>query len=494
MHFNKPIYFLVALLLLFVVLAGVLLKPLSSNPELKIGGTASYYIDSMDGDDANDGQSSSSPWKTLNKLNSLMLVPGSRVLFRRGGHWFGKLHIRFSGTAEDPITYGAYGVGQKPILDGSGRVRNLLEGFNSHYVVIQDLAIVGWRDRGVFNRGGNRWVLRRLRVEGGDSEQPDHGIRFLNSSGEKINGGTIANNEIGPIGLSEQGGIYFQAILASGVDELDVAFNDIHAVNAGGITLSKGVGIADGNERILLRNNRIFGCTSGIAVWNSNNSTIKNNVIRDGKGLGIGISYQSNFAKIEGNLIYNLEFFVRPNLWNGIDIANDSHNGSVFHNTVAKVARHSLVLAEDGGVVLRGWQIRNNIFDSSENSGEGIPGADDLRALAIGVRNAQSFGESNNILFSGERRYALSVGQGDGVLYELGLYRERHGQGEGSLDRKPMFVDPQHGDFRLRKDSPAIAMGKSGLGVVLGADGKIFCDRPSVGAFEYRDSECKVRH
>ncbi|HZP00406.1 MAG TPA: hypothetical protein VFD30_08935, partial [Terriglobia bacterium] len=43
-----------------------------------------YYVDSAAGNDANSGQSSSAPWKTLAKVNSVALNPGDSVLFKRG--------------------------------------------------------------------------------------------------------------------------------------------------------------------------------------------------------------------------------------------------------------------------------------------------------------------------------------------------------------------------------------------------------------------------
>ena len=78
-----------------------------------------YYLSSSSGNDSNSGTSASSPWKTLNKLNSFHnLQPGDNVLFKRGDTFYGSITISNSGTSGSPITFGAYGSGAKPVITG----------------------------------------------------------------------------------------------------------------------------------------------------------------------------------------------------------------------------------------------------------------------------------------------------------------------------------------------------------------------------------------
>ena len=81
--------------------------------------TGVYYVSSSTGNDANTGTSPSVPWKTLDKVNSFIPQPGESVLFKRGDSWEGTLIPPASGTAGNPITYGAYGSGAHPKLYGS---------------------------------------------------------------------------------------------------------------------------------------------------------------------------------------------------------------------------------------------------------------------------------------------------------------------------------------------------------------------------------------
>lgn len=79
---------------------------------------ATFYVNDDAGNDAAAGTEESTAWKSLEKVNAAELIPGDRVLFRRGGLWRGQF-IPQSGSNGAPIVYGAYGTGDKPILQGS---------------------------------------------------------------------------------------------------------------------------------------------------------------------------------------------------------------------------------------------------------------------------------------------------------------------------------------------------------------------------------------
>ncbi|HET6558297.1 MAG TPA: hypothetical protein VFG54_13345, partial [Prolixibacteraceae bacterium] len=81
------------------------------------GYSATYYVSST-GNDANSGQSSSSPWKSLSKVNAFTLMPGDQVLFQRGNTFYGTLTVKNSGTSSAPIVFGAYGTGNNPVISG----------------------------------------------------------------------------------------------------------------------------------------------------------------------------------------------------------------------------------------------------------------------------------------------------------------------------------------------------------------------------------------
>lgn len=77
-----------------------------------------FYVDSAAGRDDNDGLAADRAWRSLERVNSAALEPGDTVRFRRGRQWRGSL-VPVSGDGSGPITYTAFGEGEKPLLLGS---------------------------------------------------------------------------------------------------------------------------------------------------------------------------------------------------------------------------------------------------------------------------------------------------------------------------------------------------------------------------------------
>ncbi|VAW13014.1 hypothetical protein MNBD_BACTEROID01-365, partial [hydrothermal vent metagenome] len=81
-----------------------------------------YYV-SNDGNDSNSGNSPQNAWATIERVNSQPFQPGDKILFNRGGSWYGQL-IPVSGSPSGHVTYGAYGSGSKPLLHQSVELGN----------------------------------------------------------------------------------------------------------------------------------------------------------------------------------------------------------------------------------------------------------------------------------------------------------------------------------------------------------------------------------
>src|SRR4051794_8106026 len=82
---------------------------------------STYYFSANSGDDSrsfSQAKSSSTPWRTLSKLNSIVssLQPGDQVLLKRGEVFYGTIKMTKSGSSSSPIVIGAYGSGDKPII------------------------------------------------------------------------------------------------------------------------------------------------------------------------------------------------------------------------------------------------------------------------------------------------------------------------------------------------------------------------------------------
>ncbi|MBQ7922412.1 MAG: hypothetical protein IJ325_07535 [Clostridia bacterium] len=83
---------------------------LTAEDRLNITGRT-YYV-SNTGDDANDGRTPETAWRSLTKVSAASLARGDGVLFRRGDLFRG-----FVKTASG-VSYGAYGTGDKPKFYG----------------------------------------------------------------------------------------------------------------------------------------------------------------------------------------------------------------------------------------------------------------------------------------------------------------------------------------------------------------------------------------
>ena len=76
-------------------------------------GQTTYYV-SAAGSDANTGKSTSTPWKSIAKLNTVSFTSGDAILFRCGDEFQGQISLGQSG-----VTLGSYGSGNKPIISGA---------------------------------------------------------------------------------------------------------------------------------------------------------------------------------------------------------------------------------------------------------------------------------------------------------------------------------------------------------------------------------------
>lgn len=84
---------------------------------------ASYYVDSLNGSDANTGVSSSSAWQTIQRVNQTPHAPGDSILLKRGCVWQGTgFKANGNGSVLSPITLADYGDANLPlpVIDGVG--------------------------------------------------------------------------------------------------------------------------------------------------------------------------------------------------------------------------------------------------------------------------------------------------------------------------------------------------------------------------------------
>jgi len=254
---------------------------------------ATYYLsNAAKASDDNDGRSSTTPWKTLQRASQQTYQPGDSLLLLRGGIWQGALILSGSGTAQQPIVLSSYGASaSRPLIDGQGKTH-----------------------AGVLLRNQQHWIIQGLEITNNGqfgSGFPSSGIVVYNSSGSVLRNITIRDNYIhhtrGSLG--------------------EYGYTDFH--QRGGIIVFGDKSSATNRfEDILIEKNRIDSVSiCGILVWDdkgekqwqnssqlSHRVTIRENYISTTDFEAI-LVFGFDTTLIEHNTVYNANVFAFLN-WN----------------------------------------------------------------------------------------------------------------------------------------------------------------------------------
>jgi hypothetical protein len=135
-----------------------LLMAVTMNIQSVLGAT--YYLDSVAGNDTNSGKAQSEAWRSLDKLAGMSFSAGDKILLRGGQTFPGglKLAAKTAGKDKRPVTIGSFGKGNAVINAGKG-TGILIE--DSAFVLIEDMKIVGSGRNDGNNGSGIRLVKTR---------------------------------------------------------------------------------------------------------------------------------------------------------------------------------------------------------------------------------------------------------------------------------------------------------------------------------------------
>ncbi len=114
-----------------------------------------YYLDSSTGQDSHDGASPASPWRSLEKINSIVFSGGDTIHFVNGGEWRGYFEPKGSGQMGNPIVVKSYGPSLKrPKIDGEGRTgKGVIYLHNQSHWEISELELTNDAPQGGDRRG-----------------------------------------------------------------------------------------------------------------------------------------------------------------------------------------------------------------------------------------------------------------------------------------------------------------------------------------------------
>ena len=133
--------------ILIPILTGIIMIIFLASAISKPQAASNYYVDSISGDDNNNGLNPNTAWKTLDKVNSNVFKPGDSILFKANCSWTGQLKPKGSGNSEKQIAIGMYAYRSfprnsrnKPHIEGNGVYATvLLE--NAEYWTISNLNV-----------------------------------------------------------------------------------------------------------------------------------------------------------------------------------------------------------------------------------------------------------------------------------------------------------------------------------------------------------------
>jgi hypothetical protein len=404
----------------------------ANSPNVSCLGTT-YYV-SNSGSDNNSGTSMGSPWQSVARVQSFEpnLRAGDCVLFQRGGVWYEQLSIsNIHGTSSAPITFGNYGSGNLPVLDGgSTRPYGIVNGSASGQVASSYVTIDGFEVRNTTSGG---IIFSYL-------AQP---------------GITIKNNYVHN----------------SGYGAFPGACAGCYQVDSGSYGYNEGiafVGYPVGSYGTKIVNNivKIEGGHNAIMIDQDTGSPLI-----QGNQVGPGCSHNCiDFKRSVGVLAekntVNCSVSVTVNGQVYPGCTGNAFYSEQANSTAAETAtfRQNVVYGSASGYACFGLQGQANpVGPISANfyNNSCYAGSTGMHAFVIGNCVGGTLNVQNNILYGG----GMNMGTNCPLTWD---YNDKYGtSGGGSgphdLSVNPLFANPNTMDFHLQSGSPVLNGGSSGI-------------------------------
>jgi hypothetical protein len=383
-------------------------------------GATNYYVKTGGSDGAN-GLSDATAWATVNKVTGTSFTAGDSILFRRGDTFVSSSNAELgiattSGNSGAQITYGAYGIGAKPIINA----RKVLANWN----------VAGsWT-----NVTGNIWSCTL--ITWGSTNQK--GRLWINGTEAKH-----ANSTTVPTATE----IWTHNVNTTYVYSVGNPATTFSNVEWHGAVITVYVY----SDYITLQDLDIRGGDTGIALKGSNCIIQRCNIGRDCIGMGIqGDGTNGTFGRCDNNKIrYNLfdtydrirDAWYAYNSYDGIFIGDGCSNWDTYENTFIDWGHAAYVITQyDGGVAMSGDRFHHNYItapDIDYSRGFGVYGIGANKNFEIYDNIIYNTTVRNQINCDGAKIYnnvintviglPYSAGNGQGIALEAtGVYVAKH--------------------------------------------------------------------
>lgn len=240
-----------------------------------------YYIDDVNGNDNNSGNTPALAWQSLAKVNQTVFFPGDSLFFKKGGVWTGTFNLKGEGKTGKPIVVTSYGNGtSRPLFNGNGALRTIYLK-NQQYIELCNLEITnsanpGNKKRGIEVENTNRGILYNINIH----DNYVHDILGDNTKGQ--------DGSIGIMIVIKKTG---NNDTPSWFDTVKIENNIVKTVNRTGIGSSSD-----------WRCNPLWSCTTGAGYYPIQHMVIRNNYVENAGGDGI-IPIASYATLLEYNIV-----------------------------------------------------------------------------------------------------------------------------------------------------------------------------------------------
>ncbi len=231
-----------------------------------------FYIDSNTGNDSNTGLSPENAFASLNKINSIELLPGTKVLLKSGTKYQGPVVFTGSGTSAQAIIISSYGGNEKPLIEGKGIEKYAVKIYNSSYLEFKNIEIT---NTGNEPEAGRRGII----IEAKDCKLSKH-IILDNLFIHDVNGSLVKKDGGGSAILWQNHG----SAIKTKFDSLIIQNCHIknctrNAINSRGYTNRENW---YPSTNVIIRNNLIEGVPGdGIVPIGTDGAIIEYNVMRN---------------------------------------------------------------------------------------------------------------------------------------------------------------------------------------------------------------------
>jgi hypothetical protein len=481
--------------------------------------SATYYVatagnDSCNGTSPDLGTSGNCSWKTVTKANTKTFLAGDSLLFNRGDTFTGvRLTMDESGTAVSPITIGAYGTGNKPIIDANGAVTYAIYTAAAQNVTIDNIQVANATTSNIL--AASNVTISNVTSTGGaigiyvnGSASSISGSSISNSTGSKsvyvknatsfsISSSTVTNNNA-PMYFEGCSNVVIDTVTVSGSGGAGV----IVTKAGSGYTISNLTSTGNGDE--------------GLVFYNSDASVLSNITISDSSftdNIGNGLGFKGT-----GNSVKVIRTSASSNHADGFN-AHDNWTGIVFDRCVANSNGYEGLAGSGDGYTLHEnctATVQSSTADNNEKSAVATVGASSIDINyclfthttngALGMIYVSGSGVSrilNNTIYSpAHTGYAIKADGGTvtvqnnivsgfdtGIIKNSGTIIEDYNivygattaafsgftEGAHSSESDPLFISATN--YHLQSGSPA-----KGSGVNIGLSSK---NPPDIGAEPY---------